>query len=666
MTDKFKDQDSMLPAATDDKKKAIVAKTGGKTQIIINPPEKVDPQRGYQERFKHALEKHSVIIEKKTELVLQSKAARAEIPQETLEQVFKRGYKTLPLNSQLTREQYAMNRVNSFVAGGAAMVEDYDLLPIVERVRATVGMKGTGGAARPHIKREKSVYNGKTLFHVVDAKGHIKHSTNDEFEAKKHLATKYNSYMESTISPMKRFEGTKSLVKTYKDDTPGEGKKEVAEEKTNHWHDAGVKDATRGARPNPRSIQYKFKANHPDEVYHYMNGYKSVKQGVAEGEVVQFPQKHPWYAAKTCPKCEGSLVGGKTAEGRVKYCMGCGTVYPEPNTNKGVAEGEEDPQSVIKSKQKYADMTAQEFHTAHQNKSEEELKSMAWRHGYGKGSSHYVAKHKKGQSTMAEAKDPSEYDKEGEMAKGQLRTIIANAQRAHDMLEDDTNMAEWVQSKITLASDYISTVADYIQSELKEGKTTKLKGKQGKLDKNSNGHLDKEDFKLLRQEEVKKGLYYYVNRRKKLGISRDKDHPKAPEPQDWKDAAKTAKEEVDLSELNKDTLHSYFNKADKQIDAKHKVLGPQIKAGDTKAANKTSAIIGKRMTGMDRAETRLNKEEVSLSELSNAVLARYKAKAGEQASAADKAGDFKKGNKRFSGIIKATNKQFDNDAKGNK
>lgn len=69
---------------------------------------------------------------------------------------------------------------------------------------------------------------------------------------------------------------------------------------------------------------------------------------------------------------------------------------------------------------------------------------------------------------VKEARDPHEYDYEGEMAKGQLRTIIANAQRAHDMLEDDTNMAEWVQSKITLASDYVSSVADYIQSELKE------------------------------------------------------------------------------------------------------------------------------------------------------------------------------------------------------
>jgi hypothetical protein len=60
---------------------------------------------------------------------------------------------------------------------------------------------------------------------------------------------------------------------------------DIAEEeiKNNHWYDAGVKDATRGARPNPRSIQYKLKANHPDEVYFYMQGYKSVKQGVAEG-----------------------------------------------------------------------------------------------------------------------------------------------------------------------------------------------------------------------------------------------------------------------------------------------------------------------------------------------------------------------------------------------
>lgn len=45
------------------------------------------------------------------------------------------------------------------------------------------------------------------------------------------------------------------------------------------------------------------------------------------------------------------------------------------------------------------------------------------------------------------------------------------------------------------------------------------------------------------------------------------------------------------------------------------------------------------------------------------VLSRYKKKAGEQSSAADRAGDFEKGHKRFKGIVKATKKQFANDNK---
>jgi hypothetical protein len=69
---------------------------------------------------------------------------------------------------------------------------------------------------------------------------------------------------------------------------------------------------------------------------------------------------------------------------------------------------------------------------------------------------------------IEEEKDPREYDYEGDMAKSQLRSIIANAQSVHDMLKDDTNMAEWVQSKITLAADYITTVKDYITSETNE------------------------------------------------------------------------------------------------------------------------------------------------------------------------------------------------------
>lgn len=66
----------------------------------------------------------------------------------------------------------------------------------------------------------------------------------------------------------------------------------------------------------------------------------------------------------------------------------------------------------------------------------------------------------------------------------------------------------------------------------------------------------------------------------------------------------------------------------------------------------------------DREMDKAIKDEMN--EISNATLTSYKQKAGEQASAADKAGDFKKGDKRFSGIIKATKKQFANDLKKHK
>lgn len=69
---------------------------------------------------------------------------------------------------------------------------------------------------------------------------------------------------------------------------------------------------------------------------------------------------------------------------------------------------------------------------------------------------------------VMEKKDPREYGYEGDMAMTQLRTIIRNAQDMHDMLKPETDLAEWVQSKITLATDYIQTAADYMKSELTE------------------------------------------------------------------------------------------------------------------------------------------------------------------------------------------------------
>jgi hypothetical protein len=178
------------------------------------------------------------------------------------------------------------------------MNEDCDLLPIVERI----GMKGTGGAMRPHIKREKNVYNGKTVFHVINAKGQVKHTTGDEMQAKKHLAQKYNSYM--------------------KEDTLNEAKNKLD------------------------SDNDKFK---------------------------------PMMAKLTPQRGKGSF----------------------------------------------------------------EMK-------------------------IKEANDPSEYDQEGDMAMTQLRSIVYHAQQLHDQLNANDNLPEWVQSKITLAQDYMQTAHDYMYSQRNE------------------------------------------------------------------------------------------------------------------------------------------------------------------------------------------------------
>jgi hypothetical protein len=70
------------------------------------------------------------------------------------------------------------------------------------------------------------------------------------------------------------------------------------------------------------------------------------------------------------------------------------------------------------------------------------------------------------------------------------------------------------------------------------------------------------------------------------------------------------------------------------------------------------------------AATRARKEAEAkaaaekLDELSPQTLASYKKKAGADATASDKAGNYKRGDKRMSGIMQATKKEFANDAKG--
>jgi len=95
-------------------------------------------------------------------------------------------------------------------------------------------------------------------------------------------------------------------------------------------------------------------------------------------------------------------------------------------------------------------------------------------------------------------KDPvnyGEYDREGDMAKDDLRTINSAAKELYAILDADENLPEWVQAKITKAVDYIDTVRDYIKAnkyaEDIDMDEAKYRGKEVPLGKKLPGDVKK-------------------------------------------------------------------------------------------------------------------------------------------------------------------------------
>ena len=74
--------------------------------------------------------------------------------------------------------------------------------------------------------------------------------------------------------------------------------------------------------------------------------------------------------------------------------------------------------------------------------------------------------------SVDEAVDPAdkgEYDNEGEMAKTQLRGVVADASHMIKMFSDDQNLPEWVQAKITKAADYLKSAHSYMMNKDEKG-----------------------------------------------------------------------------------------------------------------------------------------------------------------------------------------------------
>jgi hypothetical protein len=59
--------------------------------------------------------------------------------------------------------------------------------------------------------------------------------------------------------------------------------------------------------------------------------------------------------------------------------------------------------------------------------------------------------------------EDEEKDPEGQMAQGELRSAARNALLIDSMIGEQSDIPEWVQGKLTLASDYLRTVSEYMQ-----------------------------------------------------------------------------------------------------------------------------------------------------------------------------------------------------------
>ena len=70
-----------------------------------------------------------------------------------------------------------------------------------------------------------------------------------------------------------------------------------------------------------------------------------------------------------------------------------------------------------------------------------------------------------GMEDMIEPHDSGEYDREGEMAKDSIKTVVRHAQALEKILGDNDNLPEWVQAKLAKIEGMMTAVDDYMQNQ---------------------------------------------------------------------------------------------------------------------------------------------------------------------------------------------------------
>lgn len=70
-----------------------------------------------------------------------------------------------------------------------------------------------------------------------------------------------------------------------------------------------------------------------------------------------------------------------------------------------------------------------------------------------------------GESIPTYTPDPDKYNREGSMARSQLFKASNYADTLTKMFDDQTDLPEWVEAKITKAADYLGMVKHYMEGE---------------------------------------------------------------------------------------------------------------------------------------------------------------------------------------------------------
>ena len=221
--------------------------------------------------------------------------------------------------------------------------------------------------------------------------------------------------------------------------------------------------------------------------------------------------------------------------------------------------------------------------------------------------------------------DKGEYDYEGAMARTQLQTIARSSTELIMMLTPYENMPEWVQSKITLAQDYITCVKDYLKSreELGEGYKPEHNLRPGwliKADPELKKKIDaakarRAEFRKLVGKDVKKPTYEAWVLTQTSMIGKEKTEPKQEQPEEVETDPETKQSGwpyLGESKLNPANVH-------KDYQEKNKVLQQlsMNKDVDQKA-------VQQRKLDLDKEYSKVKNEEVEqIDELDKSTVKSY-------------------------------------------